>query len=264
MLYVYDKELDIIVSQLKEIVDADTKRFIILEYDYVQKFVNKNYKNIIKYIGKSPKTRFIHLCTDKLNVTFLKDIANYYNTWFGDGIYYNPLGLWISCNTSWIDLWKPTHSNSNVQINKWTLSTYIYEIKINKSLILQINNFDEFKNFIYKYRNNDKKFNIRDVIDWNRLKKEYCGIIICPYLGNRLFGKNANEIGLTGTPNDVTEFYKKMIGPSYYDHILFLSEWYRHWEAGTGVIWDLAGIKKIILLQKFPVYPYIQKMPKKK
>ena len=96
-------------------------------------------------------------------------------------------------------------------------------------------------------------------MDWKRIKKDYSGIVICPYLGELLFGKNANEIGLTGTPENITNFYKKLLGPTYYDHILFLSEWYRHQEAGTGIIWNLAGIKDIVLLDKSAVYPRILK-----
>jgi hypothetical protein len=261
--YVYDIKTDNIIQISNDIVSADTKRYTVLDLETVQKFVNNNYKHIVKTIGKGTSkkddTRFIHLCIDKLDMTYLKDIANYDSSWLGDGIYYNPRGLWFSCDASWIDLWKPTKGTKNVQINTWSLSTYIYEIKINGSNILQINNLDEFKEFIYKYRFKDKNVNIRNVMDWKKIKKDYSGIVICPYLGDLLFGKNANEIGLTGSPENITNFYKKLLGPTYYDHILFLSEWYRHWEAGTGVIWNLAGIKDIVLLNKSAVYPRILK-----
>jgi hypothetical protein len=262
--YVYDIKTDNIIQIPYDIVNTDTKRYYVLDLETVQKFVNNNYKHIIKTIGKgtSKKSymRYIHVCIDKLDMTYLKDIANYYGSLTGDGAYYNPQGLWISCGTSWIDFLKPTKDNKNVQINAWTLSTYIYEIKINDTNILKINNLDEFKEFIYKYRFNDKNVNIRNVMDWKRIKNDYSGIVICPYLGDLLFGKNANAIGLTGSPENITNFYRKLIGPSYYDHILFLSEWYRHWEASTGVIWNLAGIKDIVLLDKSAVYPRILKV----
>ena len=275
--YVYDIKTDNIIQIPYDIVNADTKRYTVLDLETVQKFVNNNYKHIIKTIGKgtSKKSdmRYIHVCIDKLDMTYLKDIANYDRSWLGDELYYNPQGLWFSCGASWVELWKPTKGNKNIEINAWTLSTYIYEIKINGSNdratnnhglinnhgVLQINNLDEFKEFIYKYRFNDKNVNIRNVMDWKRIKNDYSGIVICPYLGDLLFGKNANTIGLTGTPENITNFYKKLIGPSYYDHILFLSEWYRHWEAGTGIIWNLAGIKDIVLLDKSAVYPRILK-----
>lgn len=266
--YVYDINTDNIIRLPYDIVNADTKRYTVLDLEMVQKFVNNNYKHIVKTIGKGihkkSDTRYIHLCIDKLDMTYLKDIANYDNSWLGDGVYYNPRGLWFSCGTSWIDLWKPTKGNKDVEINDWSLSSYIYEIKINGSNILQINNLDKFKEFIYKYRFNDKNVNIRNVMDWKRIKKDYSGIVICPYLGDLLFGKNANAIGLTGSPDDITNFYKKLLGPTYYDHILFLSEWYRHWEAGTGIIWNLAGIKDIVLLDKSAVYPRILKALNKK
>jgi hypothetical protein len=261
--YVYDINTDNIIRLPYDIVNVDTKRYTVLDLEMVQKFVNNNYKHIVKTIGKGihkkSDTRYIHLCIDKLDMTYLKDIANYDNSWLGDGVYYNPRGLWFSCGTSWIDLWKPTKSNKDVEINDWSLSSYIYEIKINGSNILQINNLDKFKEFIYKYRFNDKNVNIRNVMNWKRIKKDYSGIVICPYLGDLLFGKNANAIGLTGTPENITNFYKKLLGPMYYDHILFLSEWYRHWEAGTGVIWNAVGIKDIVLLNKSAVYPHIPK-----
>jgi hypothetical protein len=264
--YVYDINTDNIIQLPNDIINIDKKRYTVLNIKTVQKFVNSNYKHIIKTIDRVKKgdMRFIHVCIDKLDMTYLKDIANYYKSWLGDGVYYNPGGLWFSCGSSWIDLWKPTKGNKDVQINKWTLSTYIYEIKINGSKILQINNLDEFKEFIYKYRIKDKNVNIRNVMNWKQIKKDCSGIVICPYLGDLLFGKNANEIGLTGSPDDITNFYKNLLGPTYYDHILFLSEWYRHWEAGTGVIWDLAGIKNIVLLNKAVVYPHILKALDKK
>lgn len=266
--YVYDINIDNIIQLPNNIVNADTKRYTVLDLKTVQKFVNSNYKHILKTIGigKKGDMRYIHVCIDKLDMSYLKDIANYDSSWLGDGVYYNPRGLWFSCGTSWVDLWKPIKGNKNVDINKWTLSTYIYEIKIDVSnhKILQITNLDEFKEFIYKYRIKDKNVNIRNVIDWKRIKMDYLGIVICPYLGDLLFGKNANAIGLTGTPENITNFYKIMLGSAYYDHILFLSEWYRHWEAGTGVIWNLAGIKDIILLNKAVVYPHILKALDKK
>ena len=274
--YVYDINTDNIIQLPHDIVNADTKRYTVLDLETVQKFVNSNYKHILKTIGtgtsKKGDIRYIHLCIDKLDMTYLKDIANYDNSWLGDGVYYNPQGLWFSCGASWIELWKPTKDNKNVEIKAWTLSTYIYEIKIdgsndratNNHGVLQINNLDEFKEFIYKYRFNDKNVNIRNVMDWKQIKKDCSGIVICPYLGDLLFGKKANAIGLTGTPDDITNFYKKLLGPSYYDHILFLSEWYRHWEAGTGVIWNLAGIKDIVLLDKSAVYPRILKVHSRK
>jgi hypothetical protein len=261
--YVYDINTDNIIQLPYDIVIADTKRYTVLDLETVQKFVNSNYKHILKTIGtgtsKKGDMQYIHLCIDKLDMSYLKDIANYDSSWLGDGVYYNPHGLWFSCGTSWVDFFKPTKGNKNVVITKWTLSTYIYEIKINGSNILQINSLDEFKEFIYKYRFKDKNVNIRNVMDWKRIKKDYLGIVICPYLGDLLFGKNANAIGLRGTPENITNFYKKLLGPTYYDHILFLSEWYRHWEAGTGVIWNLAGIKDIVLLDKAVVYPRIRK-----
>jgi hypothetical protein len=264
--YVYDINTDNIIRLPYDIVNADTKRYTVLDLETVQKFVNSNYKHIVKTIGtgtsKKGDIQYIHVCIDKLDMTYLKDIANYDNSWLGDGVYYNPQGLWFSCGASWIELWKPTKGNKDVEINTWTLSTYIYEIKINDSThgVLQINNLDEFKEFIYKYRIKDKNVNIRNVMDWKRIKNDCMGIVICPYLGDLLFGKNANAVGLTGTPDDITNFYKKLLGPTYYDHILFLSEWYRHWEAGTGVIWNLAGIKDIVLLNKAVVYPRILKV----
>ena len=194
--YVYDIKTDNIIQIPYDIVNADTKRYTVLDLETVQKFVNNNYKHIIKTIGKgtSKKSdmRYIHVCIDKLDMTYLKDIVNYYGSLTGDGAYYNPHGLWFSCGASWIDFFKPSKGNKNIEINAWTLSTYIYEIKINDTNILKINNLDEFKEFIYKYRFNDKNVNIRNVMDWKRIKNDYSGIVICPYLGDLLFGKNAN------------------------------------------------------------------------
>lgn len=86
-------------------------------------------------------------------------------------------------------------------------------------------------------------------------KKKYDGLIICPYLGNKIWGKGANQIGIYGNKDKINEYYKKILGDKKIKtNIYFLAEWYRHWEEGSGVIWRKTGIDNINLLTKLNTF----------
>ena len=211
----------------------------------------QNYKNIINYfkINSSINTnkRLYHH-----SINLIKKLDNIFmiNGKYGTNeMYYNPRGLWLSCGNSWI---KYCNNNINIIYNKWLFSTYLYEIITTKT-VLYINNIKEFANFINKY----KKINIilaNDIIDWINIKNNYDGLIICPYLGDEIWGKNANKKFYNNSVYEITKYLNNIIGNDWKDYIKYLAEWYRHWDAASGVIWNTNGIKDMKLIQKFNTF----------
>jgi len=155
-------------------------------------------------------------------------------------IFYNPRGFWISCGSSWIDF-----CLDNYQVH-WLKSKYLYEIEVNDS-VKKIKNIKEFTDFFGNYLNK-KVEKFKDLIDWNQIKKDYHGLIICPYLGNKIW-KNKEAIKSYGFYNEkLVKSLEKIFGKELFKHQEFIYEWYRHWETATGVIWNKKGIKEIKLI----------------
>ena len=121
--------------------------------------------------------------------------------------------------------------------NKYKDVNYIYEATINKKKILYIKTIVSLSKFI-------KSYSINNLINWEILVKEYSGIIICPYLGDKIWGKYATDFHIHG---DTTIYYKKLMellsdNPNK-DELFFTAEWYRHWGATMGFIWNDADVK---------------------
>jgi hypothetical protein len=246
MVYTFNKLLNIL--ELLPLENVDPVKHIILENpEMIKELAIKNNKEIFNYISKQPnyKKKFYHLSTypftDIQNTNELKESR--YNS-LGQ-VYYNPQGIWISCGLSW-------HEYASGQLS-WDLSSYIYEIEINDS-ILRISNLKEFKNFILKYKFSDDKIKFSNIINWDRVKEEYDGLLICPYLGDKIWGKNSNNFLLSGDQESIENYITKSVGKKWKKNIYFLAEWYRHWDAATGVIWRKSGIKDIKLLIKLNTF----------
>jgi hypothetical protein len=145
-------------------------------------------QKLIKLIDKEYKNKFIHVSLVPLNINSIYNSNKNNLSWFGgtvDDIYYNPRGLWFSCGADWIKWVKKWNSRYSSQ---WLTAKYIYEIKINKNNILQIHNKNELIKFhkkYAKYSSNNGSYNII----WSNVKKDYDGLIICPYLGPEIWKK---------------------------------------------------------------------------
>jgi len=114
--------------------------------------------------------------------------------------------------------------------------------------------FFQFEKFINTYKNNDKFLDIKNVINWKKVKEDYDGLIICPYLGDEIWGKDANNFQFNGDPVVITNYITNIVGVSWKKKLYFLAEWYRHWETSSGVIWKKSGIKNIILIKKLKTF----------
>jgi len=240
-IYVYNKLKNII--ERINFNNYDNKIQVYIDDTKLVKVAKRNDVEIKKIIKSQTnyKNRFFHVSTKEFPYPF-DDKKDNYTTWFGgNGVYKNPQGIWISCGLSWQNY----IGNSP---NSWSLATYIYEIEISDT-VLHIKSLLELENFINQYMKNNPK--ITDIIDWKRVKENYDGLIISPYLGNKIWGKNANKFGIWGDSKEVDNYLSKLAGNKWEKNLFFTAEWYRHWEEASGVIWKPStGIKTIKIVKK--------------
>jgi len=196
-------------------------------------------KSTIKKIDSLDKKSFIHVSLKEINMDELINTNNTNNSWLESNIYYNPKGMWISCGSSWYK-WLISLQSYHTD---WTKFNYIYKIYIDKSNVLYIKKLDKLIEFHNKYSiyKNDNYH-----IDWKKVKKDYDGLIICPYLGYKIWGKDPTNTFINKGQED---YILKIIGKNIKKYPPFFLEWYRHWETGSGVIWRKSGIKKIELIK---------------
>jgi hypothetical protein len=202
----------------------------------------KKEKDTLKYAKKlkikMKDNKYYHLSNNKIS-----EVSNVkqHGSWLGS-IYYNPYGLWFSCGSSWIDF---CIKNKKFY---WLESRYLYEIEVNDN-VKKINNIKEFKLFFKKYQN-EKAKKFKDLIKWKEIKKDYDGLIICPYLGTKIW-KNKSAENSYGFYNEkVIKILEQTFGKKLFNYDEFLYEWYRHWEVASGVIWNKEGIKSINLIHE--------------
>jgi hypothetical protein len=225
-IYVFNK-LNQIIEEISY-DKYDKKIHIIMDDKQLIKLSKMNDKKIKNKIQSQPKykSKFFHVSTKEFPYP-IQDKNKDKSSWLGKGIYKNPQGIWFSCGVSW-------HKFIGNKPNQWSLATYVYELEPSDT-VLKISSIDELKKFINEFKKDDIK--IIDIIDWNRVKKDYDGLIICPYLGDIIWGKNANNFGIYGNDKQINEYINKVVGNKWKNNIYFTAEWYRHWEEGTGIIW---------------------------
>jgi hypothetical protein len=133
------------------------------------------------------------------------------------GLDIKPAGLWYGINDSWIN-WCAS------EMPHW-LSPYVYEVVVDETKILKINNLSKFDEFNKKYQEVPELINglptvfsrALDQINWESVTEKYAGIEIAPYLWQRRLS------------------------------II----WYYGWDCASGVIWRKEAIKEIRLFAKF-------------
>lgn len=135
----------------------------------------------------------------------LKPDCDYSRSRFG-----KPLGFWYSVGGSWME-W------CLEECPHW-VRPYIYEVTIlDSKSIKSICNVEEFDKFDSEYALPQKHpCRFTDHIDWDKLKNEFSGIQISPYLWKRRLE----------------------------------SVWYYGWDCASGCVWDFSSIR----LHLFAVY----------
>ena len=183
------------LSTILEIIKLFLYIYYIMEKDNYKiglKLLDKNIKKLqnikknIKKLNTKYKNNFLHISIEKIDKKNLINTNKINESRYGESnVYYNPEGLWISCGASWYNysLSKQWYDESWLNFE----SNYIYDVIIDKSKILFIKKIDELIDFHNKY--SLKKDN-NYIIDWNKVKKKYDGLIICPYLGYEIWIQN--------------------------------------------------------------------------
>jgi hypothetical protein len=119
-----------------------------------------------------------------------------------------PAGMWYSVGSSWID-WCISEQDN------W-ITKYIYEVNVDHSIMLVIDDVLKFDEFQQKYRANTEYFGD---LDWDKVAKDYSGVEIAPYI----WGKRLKDD----------------------------SFWYYGWDVASGVIWDEKALKSRNLLYTY-------------
>lgn len=238
-----------VYNKLKNIIENipvnffDNKIHLYINDKKLEKIAKKNDLQIKKIIksDKNYKNKFYHVSINEFIYPFINTKDNY-STWLGSNLYKNPRGIWLSCGLSWQNF------IGNLP-NPWSLATYIYEIDISNT-VLHIKSLLELENFINHYMKKNPK--ITDIIDWKKVKKNYDGLIISPYLGDKIWGKNSNKFSIYGKTNEnINNYYSKILDSEWSKNLFFTAEWYRHWEESSGVIWNPStGIRSIKIIKK--------------
>ena len=186
---------------------------------------------------------YIHASDTLINKNNL--IPKYENQFGSNKLFYNPKGLWYSCNNIW---------NNDRKYN--------YNINISKLNILKIKTLKELDEFNINYFN--PNFNsISTIINWDKVYQTYDVLEICPYLiknkvmkslhfsdnGEITFNDKTiiNDIILgkrTNIPKkyntDITNFLQNIQNKTIKDKSIFkqISRiWCIGWEIPSGVIW---------------------------
>lgn len=216
----------------------------------LSRLLRKNRKALISSMDRHDKDAFYHVSLYPIEELVLKpDKRRKITSFLANVNYFNPNGLWIARGADWIR-WIPPAEEF-----VWNLCTHIYEV-IPSDTVLRIRNEKQFFRFIDTYR--DKTCKTHEcVVDWKRVQQDWDGLIISPYLGEKLLGKDASLLSFWGDPRDVSRFYKKMLGKDFKKHPAFLSQWYRHWEVASGVIWNNRGIKEFRLHKKLNTFDHL-------
>ena len=199
----------------------------------------KKIKSCIQKLDKNYKNNYIHVSNEKIKIEEILNKNNDKESWLSRDTYYNPKGLWFSCGSDWYK-WLISIREYD---SDWLKFKYTYNIIIDKSNILHIKKIDElikFHNRYAKFKNNHYS------IDWNKVKKDYDGIIICPYLGFKIWNENPTQFFID---NSSEKYILLTVGKNIKKYPAFFLEWYRHWETGTGVIWRKKAIKKLELIK---------------
>ncbi len=239
---VFNKERKIIQYISWDTYEKNFNNYVVLDQDSKKNLSHANTQNIIKAIESHGKSKYYNVGIEPIQ--YIRN--NYLNneSWLGSNIYHNPHGLWFGCGDDWqryVDY-----------PSQWSFSTHLYEIELSDS-VKKISTIKELKNFIDEFKNT-KNLSVTNVLNWKKIKKKYDGVVICPYLGNEIWGPDAIKMSLTGDSKVIDEYVQKIAGNSWKDNIVFLAEWYRHWETGSGVIWRDSGVKDFRLVERLNTF----------
>jgi len=231
------------------------QRWVQYTDDQIYKIGKKNVHDVKKFIHKHKlKDSFLHFSLKSIEKLDSVILDNSQKSGTNKSVYSNPSGLWLSHGSGWLD-----YVELNIKKpSPWNLFPYTYKIEVFDSIKLITSKDDLFK-FIKTYKRKPGDIKFYDVIDWDRVKKDWDGLIITPWLGEKIWHN-------TSTPGDRFEivgresahdFINEIMGARWKNNNVVLSEWYRHWECASGVIWNVQGIASCNLIKETDFSKYI-------
>jgi len=227
-----------------------TQRYLTFPNEKLFKIAKKNIQDVNKFINKHKlNNSFLHFSINKIDK--LEQIIPTAKNNKKKSLYYNPDGLWLSHGSSWLDF-----VDSNIKIpNNSNLFAYIYKIEVFDTVKL-ITNKDDLHKFIKLYKKKPADIKLYDVIDWDRVRKDFNGLIITPWLGDKIWHLGPERMEIIG--GEVAhDFFVDLMGSRWKNNMILLSEWYRHWECASGVIWNINGIASCDLIKETDFSKYI-------
>ncbi len=195
-------------------------------------------KKTIKMIDKKCPKCYIHLSNKKISVDSIKNYSIHEKSWLSTPIYYNPRGLWFSYGSAWLKFIE----EHDMYDSSWAKAKYVYKILLGEK-VHQIHNVDELIEFHKRFAKYKKDSGY--IIDWNNVKKKYNGLIINPYLGYKIWGKDRKVLHYY-LEKENNEHIRIALGKDIQKYPKLYLEWYRHWETASGVIWRKDGVEDII------------------
>ena len=243
-LIVYNIKLKKIEFIDSKIFDENPNLYIIIGQESEKKLAKENNKNIINVIKTNGEDKLYNVGINPIE--FIRDDYLNKKSWLSSNLYHNPHGFWFGCGADWQNF-------INNSPSQWSFSTHVYEIEINNS-VKKISSVKELKDFIDKYKNSPSDIKFTNVINWEKVKEDYDGLLVCPYLGDKIWGENSNDMFLRGDVEVINNYIEKIAGDSWKDNIVFNAEWYRHWETGSGVVWRASGIKDFKLVERLTTF----------
>jgi hypothetical protein len=246
-MFYFDTKNKKFVKKSSKTEDNPT-RYIEVPMDILDLIAKKNLKSMLKCIKKHElESCFLHFTSKKLTRFDVPDNSPQAKK----SLYYKPEGLWLSCGASWVEY---MYENFN-GANESNLFSYVYKIDVIDTVKV-ITSKDDLNKFIKKYKHKPDDIKMYDVIDWVKVRNEFQGIIITPYLGDLIWHLGTDVMNIQGAET-AHEFFTDLMGTRWKNNMMLLSEWYRHWNCACGVIWNPEGIIGCSMIKEISFSSYI-------
>lgn len=127
------------------------------------------------------------------------------------------------------------------------LFTYSYMLDLYDTIKI-ISSKDDFLSFIRKYKKKTHEIKAYSMLDWDRIKEDFNGLIIINNLKEKIWPKCSDEMTITGIES-FQNFIEDLMGTRWKNNNALLSLWLHKWQDNTGIIWNIEGIAKCKLLK---------------
>lgn len=252
--HIIDKKIaDSLAEKLSK--NDDNRKYVVWTYKEYEKYVDevrdklKKLRAFLtkKFAYKNMEDIYIHVSPTKIeDVKNTNEKMRLSNKHFN----YNPSGLWFSCGLEWIDL---LLGNSENMVNYNV--DYAYQFNLDESKIYSVHTKDQFFKLINDYHKKSPE-GLGDVMNSDKIRKDYSGLKICPYRFDVL-----NPIITETTKGESIRALKvskkvlsKVLGQGItVENYNLMTEWYRHWDVASGVVWKTNGLESLKLLAQYDI-----------